>query len=343
MAKAPTIIDVARRAKLSMKTVSRVFNDEPHVSAKARTRVLEAAKALDYRPNMFARSLAGTRSYLIGLVYARPSPAYVMTIQEGVLEQCEASGYNLLIRPYDPDANDVVRSVLGLVERSRVDGLIVIPPLSDNAALTKALLDNGVAHVRVSQSRHTPDSDRVGTDETGISYELTKYLLSLGHERIAIVKGHPLHGGSEDRLQGYLRAMGEAGIEPPAIFIQQGLFTFESGVECGRRLLGHERRPTAIFASNDYMAAGVVNAAHRRGLQIPTDLSVAGFDDAPVSRQIWPGLTTVRQPVADLARSATKRLVDKIAKGTVEESAAPLKCEIVVRESTGCHAPARVR
>ncbi len=335
MPKPPTIVDVARRAKLSMKTVSRALNDEPHVSVEARARVLEAASALHYRPNMFARSLAGTRSYLIGLVYARPSPAYVTAVQEGVLEQCEARGYDLLIRPYDADKRWSAASVLGLVEKSRVDGLVVIPPLADDAELTDALIGRGVTHVRISQCDHGRASERVGTDEVGVAYDLTRYLLALGHERVAFVEGHPGHGGSKDRLEGYLTAMADAGLKPPRHYVQPGLFTFESGVERGERLLGYKRRPTAIFASNDYMAAGVVSAAHRRGLAIPGDLSVAGFDDAPVSRQIWPALTTVRQPVHRIAARAASRLIDKIAGRAPDSDAEPLECEIVVRDSTG--------
>lgn len=337
MPKPPTIIDVARRARVSMKTVSRALNDEPYVSVEARTRVMDAARALNYRPNLFARSLASRRSFLIGLICAPPSPApvYVMTIQEGILAQCEPAGYNLLTKTFDPGARGVARKVLQFVEKSRVDGLIVTPPLADNRTLTRALVEAGIAHVRISQADLVSGSPRLGTDEAGISKELTSYLISLGHERIGFIKGHPSHSGSRDRLDGFEAAMREAGLEPDDKHIEQGMFSFESGFECGMRLLSLGTRPTAIFASNDYMAAGVVNAAHHLGIAMPAELSVAGFDDAPVARQIWPSLTTIRQPVRRLGELATIALTERIAdRENVGRSDVP-SCELVVRESTG--------
>lgn len=337
MAKPPTIIDVARRARVSMKTVSRALNDEPHVSVEARSRVMEAARALNYRPNLFARSLASRRSFLIGLICAPPGPApvYVMTIQEGILTQCETRGYNLLTKTFDPAVKGVSRKVLQFVEKSHIDGLIVTPPLADNRALTRALVDAGIEHVRISQADLVSGSRRLGTDETGISSELTGYLISLGHERIAFIKGHPAHSGSRDRLAGFEAAMRDAGLEPAKEYVQQGMFSFESGFECGTRLLSLGTRPTAIFASNDYMAAGVVNAAHHLGIAMPRDLSVAGFDDAPVSRQIWPSLTTIRQPIRRLGELATIALTDRIAGRETEGNTNPPSCELVVRDSTG--------
>ena len=337
MPKPATIIDVAKRARVSMKTVSRALNDEPHVSEKAKARVLTAAAALNYRPNLFARSLASKRSFLVGLVCAPPSPApvYVMTVQEGILSRCEAQGYNLLIRAFDPGERSVAARVLKFVEKSHVEGLVITSPMADNKALARALVEAKIPHIRISQSDTCSGSDRVGTNEEQVSAEVTRYLLRLGHERIAFVKGHPAHSGSADRLRGYLAAMGAAGIEPPKSHIQQGMFSFASGFECGERLLSSKRAPTAIFASNDYMAAGIVNVAHRIGLAIPDELSVVGFDDAPVAEQIWPALTTVRQPVRKLGELATRRLIDLIDKSEQRTDEAALECEIVVRESTG--------
>jgi len=319
-----------------MKTVSRALNDEPHVSEQARIRVMDAAEALNYRPNLLARSLASKRSFLFGLVCAPPSPApvYVMTIQEGILAQCESTGYNLLTKTFDPGATGVSRNVLQFVEKSHVDGLIITPPLADDRTLTRALVDAGIAHVRISQAELVSGSCRLGTNETDISKELTNYLISLGHERIAFIKGHPAHSGSRDRHAGYDAAMNEAGLEPAKEHVQQGMFSFESGVECGTRLLSLENRPTAIFASNDYMAAGVVNSAHRLGIPMPDQLSVAGFDDVPVASQIWPALTTIRQPLFRLGELATIELTDRIANRRTGETMDTPTSELVIREST---------
>ena len=336
MSKPATILDVAKEAGLSIKTVSRVLNDEPHVRPATREKVFAAVKALNYKPNISARSLAGTRSYIIGLLYRNPSPAYVMSVQEGVLNGCEARGYNLLIHPCEEEGQQsIVQYVDQLMKRSKLDGIILIPPLSDNEKLLKRLARDKVKHVRISQLDFSGFPPCISSNELEVSTALTQRLISLGHERIAIVKGPADHGGSQHRFKGFMAAMKEAGLKLPANFIQQGDFTFESGLACAEKLLRYKKRPSAIFACNDYMAAGVMSVAHRLGLAVPAELSIVGFDDAPVSRQIWPSLTTVRQPVRQLATQAAVILIKKIQGQPLQESIEPMECEIILRNSTG--------
>ena len=335
MSRPLTIIDVAKKAGLSIKTVSRALNDEPHVRPATKEKVLAAVEALNYKPNASARSLAGTRSYIIGLIYNNPSPAYVMSIQEGVLAGCEARGYSLLIHPCEQEVKTIGHYIDQLIRRSKLDGIILIPPLSDNKKLLNQLVRGKIKHVRVSQQKIAGSDAYISSNELDVSAALIRHLISLGHERIAIIKGPEDHGGSRDRFDGFMLAMKEAGIKLPSYYIQQGDFTFESGIECTQKLLGYKNRPTAIFASNDYMAAGAMSAAHRMEVSVPGELSIAGFDDAPVSRQIWPLLTTVKQPVRQLAICAAEMLIRKIQGQPTKEGFEPMGCQIMLRDSTG--------
>jgi LacI family transcriptional regulator len=173
----------------------------------------------------------------------------------------------------------------------------------------------------------------VGDEEA--ARQMTEYLLELGHRRIGFIMGHPDHGSSHDRLAGYLEALRQHGVDFDENLVEHGLFDYESGYQCARRLLDSHPRPTAIFASNDHMALATLTAAHERRLEIPDDLSVAGFDDTSSSRFAWPPLTTVRQPIAEVARVATEVLLGRL-QGRVDDGAdSRLRAEIVRRASTG--------
>jgi len=305
------IEDVAAAAGVSMKTVSRVLNHEPGVRESTRARVLEQVAALNYRPDPSARSLAGNRSYLVALLYDNPSPNYLMEIVTGVVEACEAHHYGMVLQPVsyrDPDLADTVEA---LVEVSRLDGLILTPPLTDSQALLDRLDERGVPFSCISPRQ---PQGRVGTtlDEHEAVCELIAHLVALGHQRIAHVRGHPDHGASEWRLAGYRSALRRAGLRYDPALVVDGEFTFDSGLAAGRRLLALARRPTAIFAANDDMAAGVMRAAAERGLKVPGDISVCGFDNTPISQQIYPRLTTVQQPTRDMGQVATVQLLGTI-------------------------------
>jgi LacI family transcriptional regulator len=331
MSRRPTIDDVARLAGVSMKTVSRVFNREPNVRVATREKVLAAAETLDYRPNLSARQLASKQTFMIGMLYDNPNADYVTAVQAGSLQACREFGYHLLISPCRADSPDLVSEVNGL--RRQVDGLIVLQPLSDLQSLNRLLLDEEIPCVRVSQ-RPFAGLSRVSVADIDSADEMTEHLLELGHRRIGFIVGHPDHGQSHDRLAGYRRALARHEIEFDERLVEQGLFDYESGCSCTRRLLNLKRKPTAIFASNDAMAMGVLSTAHEMGFEVPRQLSVAGFDDSPLARHGWPPLTTVRQPIGEVARLATEELVRRLQGRSTDETDHCLKAELVFRAST---------
>ncbi len=339
MAKA-TLHDVAAKAGVSIKTVSRVVNNEPNVRQGTRDAVLKAIKALDYRPDTSARRLAGRRSYLVGLLYEDPSPYenpsanYVIDIQGGVLERVRAESYDLLIHPCNYQSTRIVREIRALVAQTRVDGLILAPPLAEMAKVASALRELGTPFVRISPGQRTRGQEAVHTNDRAACADMTRYLVSLGHKRIGFIIGHPDHRAVGNRFLGYQDGLESSGLKLDKSLVQQGFNTFESGEKSARLLLLQPNPPTAIFASNDDMAAGVLRVAHEMGLSIPGELSVAGFDDLPLARQIWPSLTTIRQPIKEMAAAAAELLFAQI-KG--EEGGGPIVVEapLVLRESTG--------
>jgi len=334
------IEDVARRAGVSPKTVSRVLNNEPNVREALRERTLAAVKALGYRPNPSARSLASNRSFLVALLYDNPSPYYVMEVQNGVLDACDEHRYSMMVRPLLSSAPDFLERVDALVSQFRPDGLVLTPPIADHAKLLALLQSRGMPCARISpKSRHRGVGATL--DERSAAREMVRHLVSLGHRRIAHITGHHSHGASGWRLLGYRDGLAQAGLPFDPALVVEGLFSFDSGVAAARQLFALRRRPTAIFAGNDDTAAGVMWAAAEHGLSIPGDVSVCGFDDTPLSRQVWPALTTVCQPSRDMGRIATQQLLRTI-EGGAEGDMVSVPFTLQLRRSTGA-APVRVR
>ena len=330
-----TIDDVAALAGVSMKTVSRVCNKELNVRPAMREKVLAAIAALDYRPNLSARSLAGNRSYLLGLLYGIPSAHYVLDIQEGVLEVCRPQGYELVVHPCDHQDANLVAEVCNLIRNMRMDGVMLTPPISDNLEILQALIQLAVPFVRVAPTLNKDLSPYVETNDREASYDMTCQLIAMGHHRIGFICGHPDHRAVSLRFEGYKTALIENDIPFDQRLVEQGYNSFESAELCARNLLQQNPRPTAIFAANDEMAAGVMMVAHQMGIKIPVELSVAGFDDTPVAHQIWPSLTTVRQPIQMMAKKATELLLKRLKGKIVQLPASMLSASIITRESTG--------
>lgn len=305
------IQDVAAAAGVSMKTVSRVLNNEPNVSSETRRRVEEAVSSMRYRPNHSARSLAGQRSFVVTLAYDNPSRNYLMEIQSGVLEACRTHHYHLLLAPVSYGRAGCIDEIIEVVEHSGSDGVILVPPLTDNAELLAHLQQRRIPSASISPRIQ---EGRIGAkvDEPAAVRELMAKLIALGHRRIAHIKGHPDHGACAWRYSGYCAALEQAGIAYDPALVVEGEFTFESGIAGARKLLSLASPPTAIFAANDDTAAGVLRVAGERGLSVPRDLSVFGFDDTPISRHVYPALSTVHQPTHDLGRTATLELLGHI-------------------------------
>lgn len=332
-----TIDDVASRAGVSIKTVSRVINRESNVREETAKRVLQAIRELKYRPNLAARNLAGPQAYLVNVLYDNPSDNYMVSVLHGVLSASEPAHYGVLLTPFDVTSPRLIDQVHETISQHRVGGIVLTPPLCDHEGLLRALDAEGVDYVSISPLDENRGKPYVSLDDRRAGRDLTEYLLSRGHRRIGFIKGHPLHGAAGRRLSGFLDAHAEHGIEADQRLIANGLFSFDSGVECARRLLHRRERPTAIFASNDDMAAGVLHVAHEMGLEVPAELSVAGYDDTPIARLVYPSLTTVRQPIRAMAHGAVECLIRSIRKRSGLKTDGPLTqrfdYELVIRDS----------
>lgn len=305
------IEEVAEAAGVSMKTVSRVLNHEPNVAEATRKRVQDAVDRLGYKPYQSARVLAGRRSYLVGLLYDNPSKNYLMEVELGALEACLAHHYHLMLLPFEYDADDVGSELERIIGQSRLDGVLLTPPLTDVAALLDELDRIDVPYASLSARQ---ENQRIGVavDEQAAAREMVEHLIALGHRRIAHIKGHPAHGASDWRLSGYREGLKNAGLQPDPEWVVDGLFSFDSGHVATNRLLELPHPPTAIFAANDDMAAGAISAISERGLSVPGDISVCGFDDTPIARHIYPSLTTVHQPSREMGRVASMELLQAI-------------------------------
>jgi LacI family transcriptional regulator len=335
--RASTIVDVAKMAGVSFKTVARVINNEPNVSPKTEEKVRKAIKELDYSPSMAARILAGNRSFLIGLLYDTPSSYYMHSMQIGALERCREAGFHLILEKCNSEARDAATSVLKSIKQTRMDGVILTPPVSDNNAIREALLRQKIPHVLISPPKLQSGVSCVHMDDRQAAFDMTSYLISLGHKRIAFIKGHRRHGAAKLRLLGYQDALKDNNIEENEAFVKEGTFRFQSGVEAAEQLLRLKVPPTAILAANDEMGAGVITAAHRLGIAMPKDLSVAGFDDVPYASITWPALTTIRQPIAEMGAAAAGLLLRQIQskENGLIETTRSFRHEMKIRESTG--------
>ncbi|MET0239912.1 MAG: LacI family DNA-binding transcriptional regulator [Sphingobium sp.] len=326
-----TIKDVSREAGVSIKTVSRVLNKEPRVSEATRSRVLAVVEALNFRPSAAARTLAGHRSFQIALACDNPSPYYVYEMQSGIRDRCERDGIRMIAQPYDHGSDRLIDDIESLIDTTGVDGLILTPPATDYPDVLALLRRRAIPFVRVSPGTDVEITASVFIDNHRAAEAMTRHLLALGHRRIGFVAGHPSYATSAQRLGGFEAALTEAGVELDPQLVRHGGYDFASGADAAEALLALAVPPTAIFASNDDMAAGVLSVAHRRRLAVPEALSVAGFGDDALASFVWPPLTTIRQATRILGFEAADLLLRKDP--TTERREVPF--ELIRRESTG--------
>lgn len=339
----PTIIDIAKRAGVSFKTVSRVLNDHPRVAADLRERVMRAAAELDYRPNIAARSLAGNRGFAIAMINRKTEitptnidsiyvPPFLAEIQAGAQLACQEVGYHFFVELVDFSAPDLLAELSRQLARVAIDGIVLAPPGADDLALLDALDALGKPYVRLAPGVDLDRTAAVAADEYGGALAMTRHLLVLGHRRLGFVAGPQEHVAAGTRLVAVRDALAEWP-EPVTLAIEHGDFVFHSGLVAADALLRADPRPTAIFAANDDMAAGAIAAVYRAGLRIPEQVSVVGFDDSATARLTWPPLTTVRQPVRGMTREAIRYLVDLAAGRDRAAERIELPAEIVQRGS----------
>jgi LacI family transcriptional regulator len=334
-----TIEDVARAAGVSAMTVSRVINRGKNVRESTRAAVLEAIEQLSYSPNTAARSLAAGQATHIGLLYANPSAAYLAQFLIGALHAARSAGVHLVIESCESEDADEQAEVTRRFATSDVEGVVLPPPLSESQPIMAELDAMGIPVVTVAMGAPREDSLNVRIDDHAAAMEMTRHLLDLGHRRIGFIKGHPNHIASHDRYRGFCDALSGAGIEADKAPVEQGYFSYRSGLTAGERLLARADRPTAIFASNDDMAA------HRMGLVVPDDVSIVGFDDTALATSVWPELTTVKQPIAAMAEAALELLIADLRSrrgGTPRKfTERVLSHAMIIRESSGPPAAAR--
>lgn len=311
----PTVSDVAAHAGVSPMTVSRVVNGKGSVRPETRERVEAAIMALNYAPNVAARSLAGGEDVRIGVLHTNPSFFYFSEFLVGCLDQASRQNVQIVIEKCGPGTEIAAIEHLA---RARIDGIVLPPPLCDSALVLEALHERDIPVVAISTGRAPGWALSVSIDDRQAAYDMTRHLGALGHRRIGFITGAPDQTASAQRREGFCQALADMGLPAPGAMIAEGLFTYRSGLDAAEQLLGLAEAPSAIFAANDDMAAATIAVAHRRGLDVPRDLAVVGFDDSALATTIWPELTTIRQPVTEMSRMAVELLVHAVRMGKTD-------------------------
>lgn len=331
-----TISDVARIAGVSIRTVSRVLNKSPNVGTASRERVETTIKELGFSPSGRARALASGRSYLIGVIQDDPNAHVIGVFQRGIVEVCAAAGYELVVHPARFADPELIRDVENFAARSRIDGLIVLPPISEISSIPLALSRLNIPAIGMAAVRVPGYAGALVGEERAAAGLIADHLIALGHRRIAIITGPLSFYSANEREQGFRAALQSHGIELPNRYVVEGDYGFSCGHDRAAALLDLPEPPTAIFASNDITAAAAIKAAHERGLSVPGNLSVAGFDDSDIASMIFPALTTIRRPLLDMAHEATERLIAMIADPEIRRMPDHhISLSLIVRQSTG--------
>lgn len=330
-----TINDVARLSGVSKRTVSRVLNHSPKVGKATREKIQKVIDDLKFSPDTQARGLAARKSFLLGMIYDNPNSLYINDVQRGALSICRELSYELVVHPCDMHSETLIDEAVGFASRLKLDGVIILPPVSESNELARALGQANVNYVRLAAVGLDSPDHVVISNERSAAASMAEYLVKLGHRQIGYIAGPKSWKSSRERLEGFSDALEKLNCKLAEDMITFGAYTFESGLKCARTLLTNPKPPTAIFASNDEMALGVINAAQQMGLNVPGDLSVAGFDDSMLASRTTPSLTTIRRPVREMARQAASKLIATI-NGRTEEADIEIMVEpiLIERDST---------
>jgi len=336
---AVTIIDVAQAAGVSPMTVSRALKNEGRISEQTRASVLRIVGELGYTPNSSARSLAAGRPHQIGFVYSGITGAFLKNFLAGAVARARDTENQMVVETCDLDDETSQREAARRMAKADVRGVILTPPISESSSLVEELQRLKIRFASVAVANPSDNPLTVRIDHRRAAADITRHLIELGHRRIGFIRGHRAYRSAKERELGFGDALKATGIDPAECPVVQGHYNLESGIAAAEQLFQLDPRPTAIFASNDEMAAGVINVAHQRGIVVPRDLTVVGFDDMEVARIVWPRLTTIRQPVAQMAAAAIDLLLADLEKQ--DEGLPPTAAEIVldykfvVRNSSG--------
>jgi LacI family transcriptional regulator len=327
-----TIVDVAREAGVSYATVSRVVNNKDSILPEKGARVLAAMERLGYVPNMQARKLAGGRSQVVGVVSHDVWNSYVVEILRGIDEELAVAEYDLML--YTSRRRAAMESAhVSTVTQGLAEGLLLILPRGLDAYI-EGLRKRHFPFVLIDDGGAASGGQTVGATNRLGAFDAIRHLLELGHRRIGVITGALDIAASHERLAGYRASLTEFGLAPDDSLIVEGDFTQARAIEAARTLLMLPKRPTAIFASNDVSAFGVLQVAREKGVNVPEQLSVVGFDDIPHAAESRPPLTTVRQPLEEMGRLAARMLLAAMHASEPLTERIELPTQLVVRDST---------
>ncbi|WP_394728834.1 LacI family DNA-binding transcriptional regulator [Altererythrobacter sp. GH1-8] len=325
---APTINDVAALAGVSKKTVSRFINKSPLMSPETRDKVSAAIERLGYVPNPQARALALRRNFMIAMLHDNPNAQTVLNFQKGVLSAIKDTELALAVRPVDRTSSDLLQDIESFLSKQRPLGVLILPPVSERDDIVELCKRLDVEYIRIGSTALDTPEHCVASNDREIVRQLVTALLDKGHRDIGFVRGPDGFRSPVEREAGFRDAFAAAGIAPPEHLISKGSYRFESGLRAGHELLGRADRPSAIFASNDEMASGVLHAAHELGVCVPDQLELVGFDDTATASHVWPPLTTVHWPIEEMGRLAAMKLVpgflgDVLTRGELSQVVVP--------------------
>lgn len=335
-----TIKEIAKRARVSVGTVSNVINGTAGVSARRRERILTVIREFDYHPNQVARSLKTNQTRIIGMVISDLSNPFFPQMVRGAEEVALKHNYLLVIFNTD-DRVEREQSVLSVLRGRRADGvLLVVAPNDGDVTHIQDALKAHLAIVCLDRVPPNVDVDSVSVDNVAGARGCVRHLIAMGHRDIGIVTGPDTLQTARERLQGYLEALKEARIKPNPELIGVGNFHTESGYSVGRQMLASGDRPTAVFVFNNTMTLGVLRAAEELGLRCPQDFAIAMFDDFPMADVFRPRLTAIAQPAYSIGYRGAELLIQKIEKKTQVSKPVHilLKTELKIRESTAGYA-----
>ncbi|MFQ6057978.1 MAG: LacI family DNA-binding transcriptional regulator [Anaerolineae bacterium] len=328
-----TVKDVAKLAGVSTATVSRVLNNHPHIADETRSRVLWAMEQLGYQPSRVARRLRMKSTQILGLIISDIANPFFTSVVRGIEDVAYANQYSLLLCNSDEDpARESL--YVDVLQAERVAG-IIISPADENSTSCEPLLKNGVPIVAMDRRLRQFDVDTVLVDNVKGAYQATSHLIRLGHRRIGLIGGPPRITTGRERREGYEKALSEHGLEVDQSLIKIGDFKQDSGYQRACELLEMDDPPTAIFTANNLMTLGALNAIHEKGLNIPRDVAIVGFDDMPWAPSLDPPLTAVAQPTYELGCTAADLLLQRIADKDREIVEMKLEPTLIIRDSCG--------
>ncbi|MBP2000196.1 LacI family transcriptional regulator [Paenibacillus shirakamiensis] len=325
------IFDVAKKSGLSIVTVSRVLNNAPTVRENNRKKVLEAIKELNYSPNSAARTLVRGKTGVIGLTLTALNDSVFDGVVKSVFEHLKAKGYFLAISIETKRSEDSLEPCNFLFQEDRVDGIIVLSALEEDAYVAE-LERKHIPFVMIDSHGDYPEVTTVNVDNYLGGYEATQHLIGLGHTRIAHISGQDWFLSARQRKEGFIAAMTEAGLSPS--LIAEGTFGIHCGYGIMQDWIAKGQVPSAIFAADDVIALGVIRALMEAGYNVPHDVSVIGYDDQTFAKEVHPMLTTIRQPVEQMGAHAVNMILDMVQGKPNEHIKMQLKPELIFREST---------